>query len=78
MKEHVTLAPLNKEVGKMKRDIVHHLSGESKSCKSYDYVRNKQKRGIKLRPYFVIQSVTDLPPHDLNLKNKTLILLMCT
>ena len=73
MKERVILAPLSKIHG----DTADCLSGEYKSCKSRDSVKDKQEGGNE----FTMESLNSTeigrwPRHDFKLKNNMIIMLM--
>ncbi|GBP60015.1 PiggyBac transposable element-derived protein 3 [Eumeta japonica] len=77
MKDRAILAPLNKDVDKINNDIVAKLPGEYKIYYSNDSVKDQHEGALEFTTEFLNSvNISDLPPHELKLKKKSLIMLL--
>ncbi|GBP32315.1 hypothetical protein EVAR_86148_1 [Eumeta japonica] len=77
MKDRAILAPLNKDVDKINNDIVAKLPGENKIYYSNDSVKDQHEGALEFTTEFLNSvNISDLPPHELKLKKKSLIMLL--
>ncbi|GBP88196.1 ATP-dependent DNA helicase pif1 [Eumeta japonica] len=77
MKDRTILAPLNKDVDKINNDIVAKLPGEYKIYYSNDSVKDQHEGALEFITEFLNSvNISDLPPHELKLKKKSLIMLL--
>jgi len=78
MNNRAILASINKIVSKINAKMVDHITGEHKSYKSYDSVKDKGKGGVEFTREFLHSIETaELPSHDLKIKKNMIVMLFC-
>ncbi|XP_054274451.1 uncharacterized protein LOC128994153 [Macrosteles quadrilineatus] len=77
MRDRAILAPLNRDVDNINNEIIQIIPGQETIYKSFDSVKDEPDGALKFPTEFLNSiEISDLPPHELRLKNNVVIMLL--